>query len=74
MTSSDNDNSLSENFEFIDYQSLVAAEIELIQRVFEIRQNFTNSSDSERLVEPILQRISKIKSEKLVFEQKFNLI
>ncbi len=73
MNSSD-DNSSSENFEFIDYQSLVAAEIELIQRVFEIRQNFTNSSDSERLVEPILQRISKIKSEKLIFEQKFNLI
>ena len=68
------DNASSENFEFIDYQSLVAAEIELIQRVFEIRQNFTNSSDSERLVEPILQRISKIKSEKLIFEQKFNLI
>ena len=74
MTSSDNDNSLSENFEFIDYQSLVAAEIELIQRVFEIRQNFTNSSDSERLVEPILQRISKIRSEKLILEKKFNLI
>jgi len=73
MNSSD-DNTSSENFEFIDYQSLVAAEIELIQRVFEIRQNFTNSSDSERLVEPILQRISKIKSEKLIFEQKFNLI
>ena len=73
MNSSD-DNVSSENFEFIDYQSLVAAEIELIQRVFEIRQNFTNSSDSERLVEPILQRISKIKSEKLIFEQKFNLI
>ena len=74
MNPSSDDNSLSENFEFIDYQSLVAAEIELIQRVFEIRQNFTNSSDSERLVEPILQRISKIKSEKLIFEQKFNLI
>ena len=73
MNSSD-DNSSSENFEFIDYQSLVAAEIELIQRVFEIRQNFTNSSDSELLVEPILQKISKIKSEKLIFEQKFNLI
>ena len=74
MNSSDDDNSSSENFEFADYQSLVAAEIELIQRVFEIRQNFTNSSDSELLVEPILQRISKIKSEKLIFEQKFNLI
>ena len=73
MNSSD-DNVSSENFEFIDYQSLVAAEIELIQRVFEIRQNFTNSSDSEQLVEPILQRISRIKSEKLIFEQKFNLV
>tara|TARA_B100000809_G_scaffold38667_1_gene33790 strand:- start:419 stop:643 length:225 start_codon:yes stop_codon:yes gene_type:complete len=74
MNSSDDDNSSSENFEFADYQSLISAEIELIQRVFEIRQNFTNSSDSERLVEPILQKISKIKSEKLIFEQKFNLI
>ena len=50
------------------------AELELIQRVLEIRQNFSNVSDSDRLVEPILQRISKIKSEKLTFEQKFNLI
>ena len=60
--------------EFNDYKSLVAAELELIQRVLEIRQNFLNVSDSDRLVEPILQRISKIKSEKLSFEQKFNLI
>ena len=60
--------------EFNDYKSLVAAELELIQRVLEIRQNFSNVSDSDRLVEPILQRISKIKSEKLTFEQKFNLI
>ena len=74
MDPSIDDNPSSESFEFTNYQSLITAEIELIQRVFEIRQNFTNSSDSERLVEPILQRISKIKSEKLVFEQKFNLI
>ena len=71
MNSSDDDNSSSENFEFADYQSLVAAEIELIQRVFEIRQNF---SDSERLVEPILQRIRKIRSEKLLLEKNLNLI
>ena len=64
----------SENSELQTYKSLIAAEIELIQRVFEIRQNFSNSSDSELLIEPILQRISKIKSEKLTFEQKFNLI
>jgi len=64
----------SENFELNHYKSLVSAELELIQRVLEIRQNFSNVSDSDRLVEPILQRISKIKSEKLTFEQKFNLI
>jgi len=74
MNSSENNCTQSDNFEFNNYKSLVSAEIELIQRVFEIRQNFLNSSDSERLVEPILQRISKIKSEKLIFEQKFNLI
>jgi len=60
--------------EFNDYKSLVTTELELIQRVFEIRQNFLNFSDSERLVEPILQRISKIKSEKLFLEKKFNLV
>ena len=74
MEPSIDDNSSSESFEFTHYQSLITAEIELIQRVFEIRQNFTNSSDSDLLVEPILKRISKIKSEKLIFEQKFNLI
>jgi len=74
MNSSKNNSIEFNNSEFKNYTSLVSAEIELIQRVFEIRQNFSNSSDSERLVEPILQRISKIKFEKLIFEQKFNLI
>ena len=74
MESSKNNYTQSENFELNHYKSLVSAELELIQRVLEIRQNFTNVSDSDRLVEPILQRISKIKSEKLTFEQKFNLI
>ena len=74
MESSKSNFTQSENFELNHYKSLVSAELELIQRVLEIRQNFTNVSDSDRLVEPILQRISKIKSEKLTFEQKFNLI
>ena len=74
MPSSEDNLSQSENFEFNNYKSLVSAEIELIQRVFEIRQNFSNSHDSERIVEPILQRISKIRSEKLILEKKFNLI
>jgi hypothetical protein len=72
MDSSEDNYSQSKNLDFTNYKSLIAAEIELIQRVFEIRQNFSNSSDSERLVEPILQRISKIKSEKLILEKKFN--
>ena len=71
MNSSKNNSTHSE---FNDYKSLVTAELELIQRVFEIRQTFLNFSDSERLVEPILQRISKIKSEKLFLEKKFNLV
>jgi len=64
----------SENLEFNNYKSLIFAENELIQRVNEIRQNFSNSFDSECLVEPILQRISKIQSEKFLLEKKFNLI
>ena len=74
MNSSESNSSKYDTFEFNNYKSLVSAEIDLIQRVLEIRQNFSNPSESERLVEPILQRISKIKSEKLIFEQKFNLI
>ena len=74
MSSSEDNSSQSENFEFNNYKSLVSAEIELIQRVFEIRQIFLNSPDSERIVEPILQRISKIRSEKLILEKKFNLL
>jgi len=74
MPSSEDNSSQSENFEFNNYKSLVSAEIELIQRVFEIRQIFSNSPDSEHIVEPILQRISNIRSEKLILEKKFNLI
>ena len=58
----------SENQRLRSYISLVLAEHELIQRVFEIRENFTNSSDSERIIEPILNRIDKIKSEKQILE------
>ena len=44
--------------------SLVLAEIELIQRVGEIKQFFLNSDDSERILQPILKRISRTKSER----------
>ena len=63
----------SENQKLRHYISLVSAEIELIQRVSEIKENFENSPDSERINMPILDRISKIKSEKLLLEQELYL-
>ena len=74
MTNSEKNLSQSTLEQFDNYKSLVSAEIELIQRILEIRQNFSNSGDLQRIIAPILRRISKIKSEKLVFEQNFNLI
>lgn len=56
----------SENLQLRNYISLVSAETELSQRLSEIKQNFANFPDLERLIVPILDRISKIKSEKEV--------
>ncbi|MCH7647818.1 MAG: hypothetical protein QQN40_03330 [Nitrosopumilus sp.] len=64
----------SENQKLRNYILLVLAELELTQRVGEIKQNFVNSSDSERIIVPILNKISKIKSEKLTLEQEMHLI
>jgi hypothetical protein len=74
MNMSEIDSIKSENLKLRNYISLVSAEIELSQRVFEIKQNFADSPDSQRLVMPILDRISKIKSEKevLAIELKLN--
>lgn len=63
----------SENQKLRNYISLIYAEIELTQRVIEIKENFVNSPDSKRLITPILNRISKIKSEKLSLEQELHL-
>ena len=74
MNMSEIDSIKSENLKLRNYISLVSAEIELSQRVFEIKQNFADSPDSQRLVVPILDRILKIKSEKevLAIELKLN--
>ncbi|KER06035.1 hypothetical protein AAA799E16_01277 [Marine Group I thaumarchaeote SCGC AAA799-E16] len=53
--------------------SLINAELELSQRVSEIKHNFANSPDSERIIKPILDRISKIQSEKLSLQKELNL-
>ena len=55
--------------QFNNYKTLISAEIELIQRILEIRQNFSGSDDVDRLVEPIMRRIVQIRSEKSVIEK-----
>ena len=64
----------SENLKLRNYISLFLAEIQLAQRASEIKQNFTNPDESDRLILPILDRISKIKLEKQVLESDLNLI
>ena len=74
MTSlSELDSLKSENKKLRDYISLISAEIELVQRAYEIKQNFTNSDDSEHFTVPILARISKIKLEKIPLGKELNL-
>ena len=55
--------------QFDNYKHLISAEIELIQRILEIRQNFSDSDDLDRLVEPIMRRITQIRSEKRLIEK-----
>ena len=64
----------SENQKLRQYISLLQAQIELSQRVVEIKQNFANSPESERIIMPILDRIERIKSEKKLLEKELNLI
>jgi hypothetical protein len=64
----------SENLKLRNYISLISAEIQLMQRIFEIKQNFTNPVESERITVPILDRLSKMKSEKQVLKNELNLI
>ena len=74
MDVSELDSLKSENQKLRNYISLVNAEIELSQRLYEIKQNFANSHDSERITVPISDRISKIKSEKDVLENELKLV
>ena len=64
----------SENLKLRNQVSLVLAENQLTQRIFEIKQNFTTSPESERIIMPISNRISKIRSEKQTLENELNLI
>ena len=62
-----------ENKKLRNYISLILAEIELTKRIHEIKENFANTDDSERIILPILERVSKIKSEKLSLDQELNI-
>ena len=62
-----------ENQKLRNYILLEVSEIEFKNRVDEIKQNFQNSTDLERLIVPILDRIEKIKSEKLSIASELNL-
>lgn len=74
MTESEKTLSKSTLEQFDNYKSLISAEIELIQRILELRQNFSNSDDIQRIIEPIMQRIHQIRKEKSVIENNLNLL
>ncbi len=63
----------TENYTLRKYISLVLAEMELIQRVGEIKEIFLNFGDFERIVIPILKRIFRIKSERLLLQSPLSL-
>lgn len=62
-----------ENQKLRQYISLISAEIELLQRVSEIKENFNNSPDSKRIIVPILDRINRIRSEKQELSEELGL-
>ena len=63
----------SENQKLREYISLISSEIEFNDRIHEIKQNFKDSPDLERIIVPILDRIDKIKSEKSSLATELNL-
>jgi len=69
MMDSQNNLQKSDLEQFDNYKTLISAEIELIHRILEIRQNFSGSDDVDRLVEPIMRRIVQVRSEKSVIEK-----
>ena len=70
---SENDLLRKENDDLKKFISLLLAEIELTERVWEIKQNFENSPDSNRIIVPIMDRIAKIKEERNVLQLHLNL-
>lgn len=62
-----------ENEDLRKFVSLLMAELELLERANEIKENFANHPDSMRIIEPILDRISKIKKERGALQPSLDL-
>ena len=62
-----------ENEKLRQYIYLLECEREFRKRIFEIEQNFTNPSDSSLLVNPLINRLEKISSEKLILKNELRL-
>ena len=63
----------NENQKLRNYISLITGEVELTQRIIEIRENFQNHDDSEHLILPLYDRLARIHYEKLLLQKELNL-
>ena len=62
-----------ENQSLRKYISLLLGEIEFSNRVAEIRSNFSNTNDAEQLCIPILERMSRLRNERVSLESELEL-
>ena len=61
-----------ENQDLRKYISLLLGEIEFANRVSEIRSNF-GPEDAEKLCAPILERMSRLRNERILLESELEL-
>ena len=62
-----------ENEKLREYINLFKLEIEFKQRINEIRENFSNSGDANRLVNPLINRLEQITFEKTCLKKELQL-
>ena len=62
-----------ENEKLRQYIHLFELEIEFRQRILEIKGNFSNPDDANRIINPIINRLEKIISEKTILKKELRL-
>ena len=62
-----------ENEKLRQYIHLFELEVEFRQRIFEIKENYSNPDDANRIVNPIINRLEKIASEKTILKKELRL-